>query len=127
MQVRPGGIAGAAHISQDLALNHGLPGRDERRLQVLILRFQPAAVVKHDIVALFSIVVGGGHDAIGNGVNLRALLSGKVNAGVAVFGVIAADLRRGRDRQGKELHAGKGYGSIGGSYLVGTRIAHGLD
>ena len=95
MQVRPGGIAGAAHISQDLALNHGLPGRDEQRLHVLILCFQPAAVVKDDIVALFNIVVGGGHDTTGNGVNLRALLGGKVNAGVAVFGGIAADLRRG--------------------------------
>ena len=45
---------------------------------------------------------------------------------MAAFGGIAADLRRGRDRQGKEIHAGKGGSSINGSRLVGSSAAHGL-
>ena len=67
MQMGTGGNTGAAHITDQLALGHGLSGVDNVMGHVHINGGKAVAVVDGNIVARATGLIGGGGDLTGTG------------------------------------------------------------
>ena len=83
------GSPSVTHIANDLPGLHLLAGGDADGRAVGVQRFQPAAVVDLDVVAVTAAptvkAVGNGDGAICGGKNRRALGTGNVGAGVGAY------------------------------------------
>ena len=75
VQVGPGGLAGAAHRADGLALGHGVPGVDGGFRQVGVVGLQAVSVGEKHIVAVLAVIAGGGNCA-GGGSQDRGVLRG---------------------------------------------------
>ena len=107
MQMAACNASGMANVTDDLLGLHLLTGGDADGRAVGIQRFQPAAVVDLDVVAVAAAptvkAVGNGDDAVCGGEDRRTLGAGNVGAGVgadfAGDGVYAmSELRGNRTR-----------------------------
>ena len=89
MQMAACNASGVTHIADDLLGLHLLTGGDADGRTVGVQRFQPAAVVDLNVVAVAAApavkTVGNGDSSVCGGENRRALGAGNVGAGVGAY------------------------------------------
>ena len=102
---------GVSDITNDLTRLHLLAGGDANRRTVGVQRFQPAAVVDLDVVAVAAAptveAVGNGNSSVRGSKNRRAFVVGNVGAGVGTdltsdWVNAVAKLRGNRIRNGEQ-------------------------